>query len=196
MGSSPILKHTCKPYGGRLIIDEQGNEFCAFSEITPEVVKEIAKDLPLDSYGKSYRQGIPQCGTDPMCLQTQALYMLSNVEMPETPEEALSLAQMEVISRNASLEPFELPLNLESDPSKMVLDETEYGRIMMGFERMTENKVNIGNPLTLEDYQRYADRYNVPIEKVLVASDWSKEALSNEVIQAREKAKDIVQIDW
>jgi hypothetical protein len=178
---SPLNEENCSRYGGKMVAKE-GKKFCEIPELTPSLIHDLSSELPLTKYGESYLAGISEIpefypSQIEYALRTQIPYILGNMELPRIESEKLAKRQL-IALQNKELVPLEI---IEEEPEKWRMTETELGDIMLSFERVTERKVDRGEILNLEDFERFSKRYSVPLEKVLVATDWSGESLSDEV---------------
>jgi hypothetical protein len=175
-----------------------------------QLVKQLIDeaDFDLTSQARSYLQAIDEAeamygikGVD-----TQIAYITSNLTA-DTKAQELVIQQLDDIlkGRSVSTIPKEKPVN--------EMTEVEAERIMMAFERATERKVNSlqrmiedieseeleetpavkkqieESKLTMEDFVRFSKVREIPVEKVLVATDWTEDVLAEEVIQAKKEAE-------
>jgi hypothetical protein len=73
------------------------------------------------------------------------------------------------------------------EPPVDILAEDEINKLLDNFEKETFHKYKNGEKLTLDDYVQFASKYGYSIGKVLIASAWLDEYLSNKAIEAKKE---------
>jgi len=127
--------------------------------------------------------------------RTQALYIANNLQ-PKTDEQKLAVKQLMAIGYDKPM-----PLVYEPDPVD-TMSELELERItdsLTDYMRdVRDMRVARGgtSEFLLQDYKDFAEEYGYPLDKVLVANDWVKDVLSDDIVKAIEAAEERVKIDW
>ena len=73
------------------------------------------------------------------------------------------------------------------EPPIDILTDTEVTLLLENFEKDNFHKYKNGDKLTIDDYVQFASKYGYSIGKVLIASAWLDEYLSNKAIDAKKK---------
>ena len=76
----------------------------------------------------------------------------------------------------------------QGEPPLDVLTEDEIPKLLENFEKETFHKYKNGEKLTIDDYVQFASKYGYSIGKVLIASAWLDEHLTNKAIDAKKEA--------
>ncbi|MFX1466012.1 MAG: hypothetical protein ACFFA5_06025 [Promethearchaeota archaeon] len=77
---------------------------------------------------------------------------------------------------------------IKEEPPLDVLTEDEIPKLLENFEKDTFHKYQNGEKLTIDDYVQFASKYGYSIGKVLIASAWLDEHLTNKAIDAKKEA--------
>lgn len=122
--------------------------------------------------------------TEPLDTKNLLRYLAASIDVVDK-DTKKAKRQLEAIIRGDS------PESVGSDDSKAgQITEREYADIMHGFESFTEQKVRRDELLTMEDFEKYAERTGYSVEKVLYATDWLDSYLSDEVIARIEESEE------
>ena len=181
--------------------------------LTRKLIEDAEFDLtpPARAYLNNLDKSEMEFGTEGVDIQIA--YIQANL-ITDTKAQELVLQQLDDILKGR---PLSTSLK-EKDVN--TISEVELERIMMGFERFTEGKVSELHQLrdkieygeieetpelrsqmekmklTIKDYIAYSKTRDIPVDKVLVASDWVEEVLADEVINAKKEASKRITIEW
>lgn len=136
-------------------------------------------DEELDKYGKSYYDNLEQVGETGA--EVQIRYMAANAG----PELAEKLRQIADGEDPDDIEP--------SDKGKMTLEEIE--AISREFERHTEETVSAEGELGVDEFEAYANKKDIAVEKVFVASPWTKSVLTDKAARKEQYSNQEIDIE-
>lgn len=183
----PILLDAegCRKLGGTPL----GHNEC---QVTKEMIYSLASKLTLDSYGQAYLAALqdPRIpDDDESAILTQARYIANNVASNETEEQKQAWYQLSTMKLGKELPEFVVHEDKVS--------EYELEHYATSITDWTEDKErDAEGKIPLRVFQEYAEVHNVSLDKVLVCQDWVDDILSDEVIEAKRKAKERVKIVW
>jgi hypothetical protein len=152
----------------------------------PDIKKMIYKAYPnLSGLAKAHVDGLENVIT--LYTNTVEEFILRHCQQiylhlePEPENEQQKLVKQKILEICQEIKSQE---TLEESPTD-ILTEEEASEIMANFEKETFQKYKNGEKITLDDYVRFARKYGYSIGKVLIASAWLDEYLSQKAIEAR-----------
>ena len=154
-----------------------------------EIKKMIYEAYPkLSGVAKTYVEALDNVvtlytNTVEEIIHRQCAYIYLNL-IPEPDNKQQKLVKQRLFDMSQGRKPRE---TLGEVPTDMLTEE-EASEIMIIFEKETFHKLEKGEKITLDDYVNFARKYGYSIGKVLVASAWLDEHLSNKAIEARNVA--------
>lgn len=173
----------CLEMGGNPIDDEN-------CEITKDFIRNLATKITLDGYGKAYLGGLydlpPNAGEDAFI--TQGKYIALNCST-ETQEEKEAWYILSALEKDKPLPVYR--------PNEDVLTEIELDHLATDITNKTERSERTEDgKIPLKVFEHYAQMHGLSLDKVLVSQDWVDDILTEEVIEAKKKAKKRVKILW
>jgi hypothetical protein len=103
---------------------------------------------------------------------------------PETDNEVQKIAKQRILEICKELNFQET----SDEPPIDILTDKEVTILLENFEKENFHKYKNGEKLTIDDYVRFASKYGYSIGKVLLASAWLDEYLSNKAIEAKKES--------
>lgn len=116
-------------------------------------------------------------------VEAQIRYLASNIEVVDAESRALRNNLFELLGEGET----------HTDDT---LSESEFETISQGFERYTEDKVDKGESVSLDDFEQYAATTSYPVEHVLAANPWVRTVLTEEALNAYREAQETVDIGF
>ena len=171
----------CLDMGGQPITDDD-------CEITKDFIMNLATKITLNGYGQAYLKGLyglpANMGENAFIIQGK--YIANNCSTETKPEKEAWY----ILSHLEKGKP--LPVYKERDD---VITGIECEHLMNDIEKWTENEErDANNKFPLKVFEDYSKMHNVPLDKVLVCQDWIDDVLTQEVIEAKAKAKKRIKI--
>lgn len=160
----------------------------SMEESIEKVVSESDADLhdQAESYYNSLSEASELYGEKGV--SSQAKYIASNIK--PTDEESKELQRkLEKIAEGKN------PEEESDETDEHVLTDREFGKISSGFESFTEEKVRNDKLVTVEDFERYAQRVNYNVDKVFCANPWVTSAVTEQVLERIKHANKIIEVE-
>lgn len=167
---------------------EYDDEELEKDEATRAVIDD--SDAELNAQAEAYLDALDEADAQygSRGVDTQINYIVSNIDVTDEASRTLK-RQLEAIAEGES------PDDVEDEESD-TLSEIEFGEIARGFESFTEEKVTRGELITIEDFERYADRTGYAVEKVFVSNPWMDSALTEDAIERVVQAEETVELEF
>jgi hypothetical protein len=136
----------------------------------------------INDYAASYVDGLDKITNEDNQVENQIRRIIVNIDV--TDEESANLvSKLEDVS---DIQP----------GTHQRLTEARFERISTGFESFTEQKVNQGSQITIEDFKEYAEGTPYQLTEVLASNPWKKTILTTYAREKVSSAEEKVELDF